>query len=193
MIIIIDNGSQYSHLIKRGCRDLDYEAELVNARLNLSDIEEKLPSAEKIILSGGPSSVSKEKPDSSLSVVSEKILSGEIKVPVLGICYGHQMLAYAAGAKVEKGASAEYGVSEITVEKEDLLFKGIPKRFRAWVSHFDQVKMLPEDFERLASSETCEIEAMGHLKMHIYGVQFHPEVWHTEHGERILSNFLGIQ
>lgn len=193
MIIIIDSGSQYSHLIKRGCRDLDYEAELVNAKLPFSDVEEKLPSAEKIILSGGPSSVSKEPEDSSLSITSRRTISGEITMPVLGICYGHQMLAYVAGAKVEKGASAEYGVSEINIEKEDLLFKGVPKRFRAWVSHFDQVKTLPEGFEKLASSEVCEIEAMRHLKRHIYGVQFHPEVWHTEHGEKILSNFLGIR
>ncbi|NYZ77444.1 gamma-glutamyl-gamma-aminobutyrate hydrolase family protein, partial [Candidatus Micrarchaeota archaeon] len=92
-----------------------------------------------------------------------------------------------------KGKSAEYGVSEITVDNEDTILKGLPKKFKAWVSHFDEVKKAPKGFAVLAHSGTCGVEAMAHLKRPVFGVQFHPEVWHTEHGELILKNFAGVQ
>lgn len=192
MIIIVDNGSQYSHLIKRGCRDLDYEAELINAKLPFPEIKEKINSAEKLILSGGPSSVFQERKDSSIMLTGKEIIEGKISLPVLGICYGHQIIAHAGGGKVVKGKSAEYGVSDIMVDEEDLILNGISKKFRAWVSHFDQVEEIPNGFTCLAHSDTCSVEAMKHKTRHIYGVQFHPEVWHTEDGEKILSNFLEI-
>ncbi len=191
MILIIDNGSQYTHLIKRNCRDMDYEAEIISSRISLDEIAAKKP--EKIILSGGPSSVyapeEKEK-------VGEKIVNAvfekRIGVPLLGICFGHQMVGYALGAKVEKGASAEYGIAKITLDNEGTLLKGLPKEFNAWVSHFDEVKEVPRGFEVLAHSQTCKVEAMENVEKRIFSVQFHPEVWHTEHGEIILKNFLKI-
>ena len=188
MIIIIDAGSQYTHLIKRNFRDMDKEAEIVNAREPYESVKEKIESAERIVLSGGPSSVSVDK-DSLVRIISEKVKSGEINAPLLGICYGHQMIADVWGAKVDKGKSAEYGVSEITIDSEDVILKGMPSKFKAWVSHFDEVKEVPEGFEALAHSETCKVEAMRHMEKPVFGVQFHPEVWHTEKGELILKNF----
>ena len=190
MIIIIDNGSQYTHLIKRNCRDMDYQAEIINGKLSLGEYKDKLESAEKIILSGGPSSVNKEPADSMSSVVINKILEGEWKIPLLGICYGHQLIAHLAGGKVEKGESAEYGLSEVEIDNEDEILKNLPKKINVWVSHFDQITKLPETFIPLAHSKTCKVEAMKHVKLNVYGLQFHPEVWHTEHGEDILKNFL---
>ncbi|MBI5227428.1 glutamine-hydrolyzing GMP synthase [Candidatus Micrarchaeota archaeon] len=191
MILVVDNGSQYTHLIKRNCRDLDFEAEIVNSKAKYihREIEVKIKNAQKIILSGGPSSVYTDPPNLS-SQICNMLKEGMLETPILGICYGQQMIAYIFGAKVAKGKSAEYGMGELTVDDEDILFKGLPKKFRVWVSHFDEVKELPKDFIRLAHSETCEIEAMRHKTKPIFGVQFHPEVWHTENGEKIIENFL---
>src|SRR5208283_1184144 len=190
MILIIDNGSQYTHLIKRNCRDMGLEAEVLNAKHDQKELDAAIAKKiDKIILSGGPSSVYSEPPN-LCSSICERVRDSKLSVPLLGICYGHQMIAHVWGAKVAKGASAEYGLTQITIDDEDALFKGVPRTFRAWVSHFDEAKELPEGFVKLAHSETCSIEAMRHLSLPIFSVQFHPEVWHTEHGERILENFL---
>jgi GMP synthase (glutamine-hydrolysing) len=191
MIVIIDRGSQYTHLIKRNFRDMNREAEIINAGESYEDVKEKIENAERIVLAGGPSSVSADR-DSLTRIVAEKVEAGELNVPILGICYGHQMIADVWGGKVEKGKSAEYGVSEITVDDEDIILKGLPRKFKAWVSHFDEVKELPEGFEALAHSETCGIEAMRHKEKPIFAVQFHPEVWHTEKGELVLKNFAEV-
>ncbi|MEW6748782.1 MAG: glutamine-hydrolyzing GMP synthase [Candidatus Micrarchaeota archaeon] len=192
MILIIDNGSQYTHLIKRGCRELGYEAEMLYSKAGYKQVEDLLESGvAKIILSGGPSSVYTDPPNLS-SKICEQVREGHIKLPMLGVCYGQQMIAHVFGAKVAKGASAEYGLGEVEIDEEDVLFKGVPKKIRAWVSHFDEVKELPVGFKRLAHSSTCAIEAMRHNERPIFSVQFHPEVWHTEHGEDILRNFLEI-
>ncbi len=187
MILIIDNGSQYTHLIKRNMRDLGEDAEiLVNKTTSLEEVVSKNPKA--IILSGGPSSVTSGKNYVSGEIV--KKISEGWEVPLLGLCWGHQLIAFSFGGKVEKGSSAEYGLSRIFVDETDTLFKGIPNEFTAWVSHFDEVKQLPEKFVSLAHSDTCKIEAMRHTEKRIFGCQFHPEVWHTENGEKILENFL---
>jgi len=190
MMLIVDNGSQYTHLIMRNCRDMGRESLIVNNasgyERSVRPIEKKV---EKIILSGGPGSVYAG--NNGLSgVIVKKVLAGELERPLLGICYGHQLIGYVAGAKVAKGVNAEYGVSEISVDEPDRLFMDVPRRFNAWVSHFDEVKETPRGFAALAHSDTCAIEAMRHAEMEVFGVQFHPEVWHTDHGERILANFL---
>jgi GMP synthase (glutamine-hydrolysing) len=170
---------------------MDLDAEVLNSRAGPPKLDEALgKGVERIILSGGPSSVYSDPPNLS-SLVCERVRDSKLSLPLLGVCYGHQMIAHVWGAKVAKGASAEYGLGRITVDDEDALFRGVPKAFRAWVSHFDEVKALPQGFVRLAHSETCAIEAMRHGKMPVFGVQFHPEVWHTEHGEAILRNFVG--
>jgi GMP synthase (glutamine-hydrolysing) len=190
MILIIDNGSQYTHLIKRNCRDFGYEAEMLYAKAKYELLEEWLKSGiSRLILSGGPHSVYEEEPNLG-TTVCEKIKAGEMKMPLLGICYGHQMIAHVWGGKVAKGESAEYGMGEVEVADEDVLFKGVPRKLRVWVSHFDEVKKLPEGFDKLAHSEICEVEAMRHRELPVFSVQFHPEVWHTEHGEDILRNFI---
>lgn len=190
MILIVDNGSQYTHLIMRNCRDMGRESLIVNNssayERSVGPVEKKV---EKIILSGGPGSVYAGNNGLSEAIV-RKVLAGELKKPLLGICYGHQLIGYISGAKVARGVRAEYGLSEIFVDKTDRLFSGVPKKFNAWVSHFDEVKGTPDGFEALAHSDTCAIEAMRHREMEVFGVQFHPEVWHTENGERILGNFL---
>jgi len=192
MILIIDNGSQYTHLIKRGCRELGFEAEMIYNKAGMEKVDGLLSAGvAKIILSGGPSSVYSDPPNLS-SLICGRVKDGGIKLPLLGICYGHQMVSHVFGAKVGKGKSAEYGLGEISIESEDVIFKGVPKKIRAWVSHFDEAKGLPDGFVKLARSETCDIEAMRHKERPIFGVQFHPEVWHTEHGEDILRNFLEI-
>ncbi|MEM2948628.1 MAG: GMP synthase subunit A [Candidatus Anstonellales archaeon] len=188
MLAIIDNGSQYTHLIKRSFKYLKKKAEIFNAR-GLSI--EKVETAEGFVLSGGPSSVL-----SGYEKINEEILkkvfSGEWKTPVLGICFGHQLVAHVLGGKVEKGKKAEYGFTEIERIGESILLKDMPKKFRAWASHFDEVKKAPVGFRVVAKSETCEIEAMENEKRKIFSTQFHPEVWHTENGEQIFKNFLEV-
>jgi GMP synthase (glutamine-hydrolysing) len=192
MILIIDNGSQYTHLIKRNCRELGYDAEMLYSKAPFGQVEEIMKSGvAKIILSGGPSSVYSDPPNLS-SIICERVKSEEIRLPVLGVCYGHQMIGHVFGAKVAKGKSAEYGMGEVEIDDDDVLFRGVPGKIRAWVSHFDEVKELPRGFVRLAHSGSCGIEAMRHAERPVFGVQFHPEVWHTEHGEDILGNFLEI-
>jgi len=192
MILIIDNGSQYTHLIKRNCRELAYDAEMLYSKMDYGKVEELMKSGiAKIIISGGPSSVYEDSSNLS-SMICEKVLDDEIKVPLLGICYGHQMIAHVGKAKVGRGSSGEYGMGEVDVEEEDVIFAGLPKKLRVWVSHFDEVKELPKGFVKLAHSRVCGIEAMRHKERPIFGVQFHPEVWHTEHGEDIIRNFLEV-
>ncbi len=194
MILIIDNGSQYTHLIKRNCRDLDFEAEIVNNKtFTYSEFEKLLKEdkIEKIILSGGPSSVTAGDNGISEKIV-HKVASGEITVPLLGVCFGHQLIAHVLEGKVEKGKSAEYGIAKIMIDEEDEIFRGIPHEMNAWISHFDEVKVMPAEFIALAHSDTCKVEAMRHKEKKIFGLQFHPEVWHTEHGEKILENFLRL-
>jgi len=193
MVLIIDNGSQYTHLIKRSCRELGYDAETLYAKAGYGEVEEQLrKGVSRIILSGGPSSVYTDPPNLS-SMIAGNVKDGRTRLPLLGICYGHQMIAHVWGAKVAKGASAEYGLGEVEIDDEDALFVGVPKKLRAWVSHFDEAKELPKGFVRLAHSGTCAIEAMRHAERPVFGVQFHPEVWHTEHGEDILKNFLELK
>lgn len=187
MITIIDNGSQYSHLIRRNMRDLGKDTELVpNKGTPLESVMESGPDA--VILSGGPSSVTKGKNFVSGEIVREAGKGWD--VPILGICYGHQLIAHELGGKVGRGKSAEYGLGKVVVDEADLLLARMPREFTAWVSHFDEVKELPHNFISLAHSDTCRVEAMRHVEKRIFGCQFHPEVWHTEKGEWVLENFL---
>lgn len=189
-ILIIDNGSQYTHLIKRSYHDLGHEAEVINTAKKYDDAARSIDEADAIVLSGGPKSVYLERQETLSRKITVMVRDGVLTKPLFGICYGHQMIGYVFGARVDKGAKAEYGIAEILVDDEDVLFKGLPKRFRAWVSHYDEVKGLPPDFTLLAHSDSCMIEAMKNEKLPVYSVQFHPEVWHTENGEAMLKNFL---
>lgn len=136
-----------------------------------------------IILSGGPQSVY----EAGSPRVSRDIL--DLKVPILGICYGHQLLAQMLGAKVERG-SGEYGATKLYVASKDTLFTRLPKEQTVWMSHADTVSDLPRGLLTLASTEQCRVAAFGAASRRHYGVQFHPEVVHTEHGRRILKRFV---
>ena len=182
MILIIDMGSQYTHVIWRTCRDLGQEGKIVPKSIS----RDELDAAGAVILSGGPSSVTKDDFHSLPAFIREK----PADKAVLGICLGHQLLAHTLGGKVVKGKNAEYGISKIEVDKPGELLAGVPTPFNAWVSHFDEVREMPKGFASLAHSDTCAHEAMEMPLKKIFSVQFHPEVWHTEHGEKILENFL---
>ncbi|MFA4639807.1 GMP synthase subunit A [Pyrococcus kukulkanii] len=184
MIVIMDNGGQYVHRIWRTLRYLGVEAKIIPNTTPLEEIKKMKPRG--IIFSGGPSLENTGN--------CEKILENyeEFNVPILGICLGHQLIAKFFGGKVGRGEKAEYSLVEIEIVDEDDIFEGLPKKLKVWESHMDEVKELPPGFQLLAKSETCPIEAMKHEKLPIYGVQFHPEVAHTEHGAEVLRNFAKI-
>jgi GMP synthase (glutamine-hydrolysing) len=182
MILIVDMGSQYTHVIWRTCRDLGQEGKIVPKAVARAELD----ASTAVILSGGPSSVAKDNFHALPDFIREKP-DGKA---VLGICFGHQLIAHTLGGKVVKGKNAEYGISRIDIDKPGMLLAGVPTPFNAWVSHFDEVQAMPKGFASLAHSETCAHEAMECAEKKLFSVQFHPEVWHTEHGERILENFL---
>lgn len=180
MILIVDMGSQYTHVIWRTCRDLGQEGKIVPKTVARAELD----AASAVILSGGPSSVTKDNFHSLPDFIRET------EKPMLGICLGHQLIAHTLGGKVVKGKNAEYGISRVEVDRQGVLLEGVPASFNAWVSHFDEVKEMPKGFAALAHSETCKVEAMECPEKKLFSVQFHPEVWHTENGEKILENFL---
>lgn len=184
MILIIDNKGQYVHRIKTTLRDINVKTEIVQNTINADEILKR--SIYGIILSGGPNSAWDEKEIGNC----RKIL--DLGIPTLGICLGHQIIALHFGGKVRTSGSAEYGNTEIFVDKEDKIFKGMKRKFVAWASHKDEVYEIPQNFEILAHSEMCKYEAMKHKSMYIYGVQFHPEVIHTEEGYKIFENFVKV-
>jgi GMP synthase (glutamine-hydrolysing) len=181
MVLIVDMGSQYTHVIWRAVRDLGRVGKIVPKQVSAGE----LSGADAVILSGGPSSVTNDQ----FYNLPAQIRKADR--PILGICLGHQLIAHTLGGKVVKGKNAEYGISKIEVDRPGVILDGLPQSFNAWVSHFDEVAKMPAGFVALAHSDTCRIEAMESPARKTFSVQFHPEVWHTEGGERILRNFLG--
>jgi len=179
-IAILDFGSQYTHLIARRIRQLG-----VLAKIYSPDKEIKtLPEVKGIILSGGPQSVY----DSSAIKCNKKIF--DLNIPILGLCYGHQLLAHLLGGKVKKGRRQEYGLAQVMVKKQNKFFKSFGGTQQAWMSHGDSVVRLPKGFLLFGKTLDCPIAAMGNIEKNIYGLQFHPEVTHTKHGIKILNNFI---
>jgi GMP synthase (glutamine-hydrolysing) len=174
MIVVLGPGGQYNHLIARRVSELGFSVKLLHLGSPVED-------ADGIIIGGGPGSTVESAPCIKLP-----------DVPLLGICYGHQLIAKLMGGVVERAKKPEFGPFEITVLEKDVIFQGIPERFTAWLSHRDEVSVIPSGFLGLASSENCRYQAIRHEKRDIFGVQFHPEVSHTQHGTSILRNFLGI-
>ena len=179
-IIILDFGSQYNQLIARRVRDLGVYSEVLPFDTPLDEILERKPVG--IILSGGPSSVNV--PDACLV---DKALF-EAGVPVLGICYGMQLTAHLLGGKVKKGEKGEYGKANFEILKTNSVLEGISQTSTVWMSHFDEVETPPEGFE--ISGKSGVIAAMATEKQKIYTLQFHPEVSHTEEGEKMIENFI---
>ncbi|WP_456395261.1 GMP synthase subunit A [Thermococcus sp.] len=181
MIIIMDNHGQYVHRIWRTLRYLGVEARIIPNTTPLEEIKALEPRG--IIFSGGPDI----ERTGNCGAILERY--DEFNVPLLGICLGHQLIARYFGGRVGRGEKAEYSLVEVEILKENDIFKGLPGCLKVWESHMDEVKELPEDFELLARSEFCPVEAMRHRELPIYGVQFHPEVAHTERGSEIYKNF----
>src|SRR6266581_1414253 len=177
-IAIIDLGGQYCHLISRRLRDIGVWSDIFDPKIS----PDALKDYAGIILSGGPQSVL----DAHSPSVDEKLYT--MGIPVLGICYGHQLLAKHLGAKVEP-ASSEFGRTKLSLIKADSLFHETPSEQTVWMSHSDSVTKLPVELAVLARTERCSNAAFADFRRNFFGVQFHPEVVHTEHGTKILRNF----
>ncbi len=182
MILIIDFGSQYTQLIARKVREAHVYCEIVPCTADLSQFQQQ--NIKGYILSGGPASLSE--PDSPRIDPS----FFDTKLPILGICYGMQLIADHFGGKLAASKDREYGRAHLTVDNPDNLFSGIPSKSVVWMSHGDSIVALPPGFKKLASTDTLPMAAIGDPKHRLYGLQFHPEVHHTAEGKRILENFL---
>ncbi|MEK4283781.1 glutamine-hydrolyzing GMP synthase [Ureibacillus sp. FSL K6-0165] len=181
-IVVLDFGSQYNQLITRRIREFGVFSELLPHTLSAKEIKEM--NAVGIIFSGGPNSVY----DDNAFKVDEEIFN--LGLPILGICYGMQLIAHTLGGKVESANTREYGKAEIEITKDNPLFGDLPKEQVVWMSHGDLVTQLPEGFETIATSPSCPITAMQNEERKLYGVQFHPEVRHSVHGNDILRHFV---
>jgi len=184
MIVIVDYGGQYVHRIWRSLRYLGAPSVITPSNKSWFEISERDPKA--FILSGGPHSIHKDEISEAYMKVIE---SGK---PVLGICLGHQLIAHYFGGTIKEGDVGEYAEVEIEVTDEDELFKEVSSKLKVWESHRDEVSDVPSELKVLAKSEICPIEALKHETKPIYGVQFHPEVEHTQEGPKILKNFVDI-
>ncbi len=179
-ITVLDAGGQYCHLIARKVRELGVYAEVAASETPAA----ALAGRKGIIISGGPSSVY----DSGSPTIDPALLAAGI--PVLGICYGQQLIAHMLGGTVSKGERGEYGFAQLDLAGEETIFLGVSGRQQVWMSHRDLVTVPPAGFDVLARTDTCPVAAMGSAAQKIFGVQFHPEVAHTPSGKTILSNFL---
>ena len=181
-ILILDYGSQYTQLIARRVREVSVFSEIVSCQRNLKDYD--FGSVAGIILSGGPSSVL----DKGAPGLDPEIL--RTGLPVLGVCYGLQLLAHSMGGDVTRSNRREYGRAWMTIVGESKLFLEMPSEGQVWMSHGDHVGNLPPGFEIIGSTDSVKAAAIADPERKIYGVQFHPEVSHTERGIKILENFL---
>ena len=181
-VLVVDFGAQYAQLIARRVREANVYSEIVPHNISAAEVAEKTPAA--IILSGGPSSVYEENSPS----LDAKIL--ELGIPVLGICYGFQVLAQALGGRVDKTGKREYGATDLKLSSGGTLLASQPEIQVCWMSHGDQVMEAPSGFEVLASTATTPVAAFENLDKRIFGVQWHPEVKHSEQGQQVLKNFL---
>ncbi|MBP5791094.1 MAG: glutamine-hydrolyzing GMP synthase [Kiritimatiellae bacterium] len=181
-IAILDYGSQYTQLIARRIREQQVFSEIIRFDTPAAKLRENLPQG--IILSGGPNSVFEE----GAPGIDPGIF--ELGVPVLGICYGMQLMSQHLGGKVVPGESREYGKTEMVTEPDNELFAGMPGRFIVWMSHGDRVERIPEGFKVSASSANCPYAAIRNEQKRFYAIQFHPEVVHTQFGSQIIGNFL---
>ena len=182
MILVLNFGGQTAHLIARRVRDLGVYSEVRSCDILLREIGKLKP--EGIILSGGPSSVYEH----DAPMMDRKVL--DLKIPVLGICYGEQLIGKLVGGNILGGKLKEFGKKVLIVKKNGRILKGLSKKEQVWMSHGDLVEKLPRDFEVLASTDSCPTAAFENNERKIYAVQFHAEVVHTPCGAKILKNFI---
>lgn len=182
LVLVIDFGGQYNQLIARRVRECNVYCQIVPYNYSLEKIKAKNPKG--IILTGGPASVyQKDTPQAIKGLFN-------MNIPVLGICYGHQIIANELGGLVKSAQTGEYGKTSIKLTKDDKLFANISDEDICWMSHRDYVAKAPVDFRVIASTASSPIAAIANDKRKIYGVQFHPEVTHTPFGKKMLKNFL---
>ncbi|MFC0238812.1 MULTISPECIES: glutamine-hydrolyzing GMP synthase [Fictibacillus] len=182
MIVVLDFGGQYNQLIARRIRDLGVYSELHPHTTTAEDIKKMNPKG--IIFSGGPNSVYADGAPACDPAIFD------LDIPVLGICYGMQLMSYHFGGKVERASHREYGKAEITVTNTNKLYEKLPEQQVVWMSHSDLVVAPPEGFVTDATSLSCPVAAMSDVSRKLYGVQFHPEVRHSEYGIEFLDNFV---
>lgn len=182
MVVVLDFGSQYNQLITRRIREFGVYSELHPHTITVEEIEKLNPKG--IIFSGGPNSVY----DKTAFSCDERIF--DMGIPVMGICYGMQLMTQHFGGKVERASKREYGKSDIHVNHESVLFKGLPEDQTVWMSHGDHVVTAPEGFAIDATNPSCPIAAISDDSRQLYAVQFHPEVRHSEYGNDLLKNFV---
>ena len=181
-IYVVDNGGQWTHREWRTLRDLGVETKIVPNTTPFQDITKD--DVKGLILSGGAPRIGLKGELGNCAEYLEKAT-----FPIMGICAGHQFMARFFGGDAKPSKIPEFGKIELKLLKNDEeLFKGMPKKSIVWLSHHDEVTRLPKDFERLAESKDCKIQAMKHKNKPFYGLQFHPEVEHTEYGEQIFNN-----
>ena len=182
MILIIDFGSQYNQLIARRVRECRVYCRIDPPDVALDYIKSLNPDG--IILSGGPSSIYEE----SNPTIDKDIFN--LNIPILGICYGMQTMMDALGGSVKIAEKREYGLAKLEIINADGLFRHVEKKINCWMSHGDSTDKLPEGFQCTASTKNTKFAAVAHKKKNFYGLQFHPEVEHTERGEEMIKNFL---
>ena len=181
-VYVVDNGGQWTHRIWRVLREIECETKIIPNTTSVDEID-----ADGLVMSGGAARIAWESPKLGNCIDYLNEFDG----PILGICVGLQLMAIHCGGKAGPSKVPEYGLARLRVMEEDDLFKGLPKEFLVWESHNDEVKEAP-GFRVLARSDNCGVQAAKHLKKLFYGVQFHPEVNNTEHGEAILKNFVDV-
>lgn len=182
LCIVLDFGGQYNQLIARRVRDAGVYCEIKSFETPIEEIKAMNPMG--IIFTGGPNSVYAE----TSPHITKEIF--DLGIPILGICYGCQLMAYTLGGTVESCTKSEYGKIEITNTEESLLFEDIPQKSVVWMSHTDYISNIPEGFKITSHSDDCPCASMENVQQNLYAVQFHPEVTHSEFGKQILHNFL---
>ncbi|MBI9011251.1 MAG: glutamine-hydrolyzing GMP synthase [Clostridiales bacterium] len=182
MIIVVDFGGQYNQLIARRVREAKVYSEVYSYKNALKAIKEKKPTG--VIFTGGPNSVYEEGAPS----IEKEVF--ELGIPVLGICYGAQLMAHVLGGEVRNADQREYGKIELEIKDNNQLFKGVETGSTCWMSHFDFIDKAPKGFEITASTTSTPVAAMRNKEKHLYGVQFHAEVEHTPFGRTLINNFL---
>jgi len=175
-IFVVNNYGQFNHLIHRALRDLDIEVAMIP---NSTPPEEVAGGCRGIILGGGP----------ALERAGNCAEYLRLGLPVLGICLGLHVIATASGGTVRPGHSGGYGAVEVNIDAPDTILAGYPQKIQVWASHADEVATVPAGFSVLAHSDICRNEAIANEEKHIYGIQWHPEVSHTQDGGRVYHNF----
>lgn len=182
LVIVLDFGGQYNQLVARRVRECNVYCEIYSYKVDIEKIKEMNPKG--IILTGGPNSCYEE----NSPTYSKELF--ELGIPVLGLCYGAQLMQHVMGGKVERADVREYGKSNLTVNNNSPLFSNVAKDSICWMSHFDYISQIAPGFEITATTPDCPVAACENTAQNLYAIQFHPEVLHTQEGTKMLSNFV---